>query len=153
MSSHYVPHTKVPALVFPTSRQAARHVALMIESLIRQNNSAGRATVLGLPTGSTPVGLYRELIRLRREAGPAAVPGDGAGHAVVAVVEDQAGGAADHGDRNGAPDGGEGALPDVDGVAAGAGDAQGAGGAGEAWTGPGRITRPRRRTAGPGRPR
>ena len=69
MSSHYVPHTKVPALVFPTSVQAARHVALMIESLIRQNNSAGRPTVLGLPTGSTPVGLYRELIRLHREAG------------------------------------------------------------------------------------
>jgi glucosamine-6-phosphate deaminase len=69
MSSHYVPHTKVPTLVFPTSSQAARHVALMIESLIRQNNSAGRATVLGLPTGSTPVGLYRELIRLHKEAG------------------------------------------------------------------------------------
>src|SRR3954466_491669 len=69
MSSHYVPHTKVPTLVFPTSGQAARHLALMIESLIRQNNSAGRPTVLGLPTGSTPVGLYRELIRLHREAG------------------------------------------------------------------------------------
>src|SRR2546430_3399784 len=69
MSSHYVPRTKVPTLVFPTSAQAARHVALMIESLIRQNNSAGRPTVLGLPTGSTPVGLYRELVRLHREAG------------------------------------------------------------------------------------
>jgi glucosamine-6-phosphate deaminase len=69
MSSHYVPHTKVPTIVFPTSVVASRHVALMIESLIRQNNSAGRATVLGLPTGSTPVHLYRELIRLHREAG------------------------------------------------------------------------------------
>ncbi len=68
MTSHYVPHTKVPTLVFPTSAQAARHVALMIESLIRQNNAAGRPTVLGLPTGSTPVGLYRELIRLHQEA-------------------------------------------------------------------------------------
>src|SRR5829696_2869450 len=67
MSSHYVPHTKVPTLVFPTSAQAARHVALLIDSLIRQNNSAGRPTVLGLPTGSTPVGLYRELIRLRKD--------------------------------------------------------------------------------------
>jgi glucosamine-6-phosphate deaminase len=69
MSSHYVPHTKIPTLVFPTATHASRHVALMIESLIRQNNSAGRATVLGLPTGSTPVGLYRELIRLHKEAG------------------------------------------------------------------------------------
>jgi len=68
MSSHYVPHTKIPTLVFPTSAQASRHVALMIESLIRQNNSAGRPTVLGLATGSTPVGLYRELIRLHKEA-------------------------------------------------------------------------------------
>src|SRR5947209_1280831 len=69
MSSHYVPHTKIPTLVFPTSAQASRHVALMIESLIRQNNSANRPTVLGLATGSTPVGLYRELLRLHKETG------------------------------------------------------------------------------------
>lgn len=67
MSSHYVPNMKIPTLVFPTSAQASRHVALMIESLIRQNNSASRPTVLGLATGSTPVGLYRELIRLHQE--------------------------------------------------------------------------------------
>jgi glucosamine-6-phosphate deaminase len=41
----------------------------MIESLIRQNNSAGQSTVLGLATGSTPVGIYRELIRMHKEAG------------------------------------------------------------------------------------
>lgn len=69
MSSHYVPQTKIPTLVFPTSTQASRHVALMIESMIRTNNSANRPTVLGLATGSTPVGLYRELIRLHKEAG------------------------------------------------------------------------------------
>src|SRR6516164_5471704 len=69
MTSHYIPHTKIPTLVFPTSTQASRHVALMIESLIRQNNSAGRPTVLGLATGSTPLGLYRELIRLHKDAG------------------------------------------------------------------------------------
>src|SRR5437764_8840813 len=68
-SSRYLPNTKVPTLVFPTSAQANRHVALMIESLIRQNNSASRSTVLGLPTGSTPVGLYRELVRLHKEQG------------------------------------------------------------------------------------
>jgi glucosamine-6-phosphate deaminase len=69
MSSHYVPHTRIPTLVFASSGQASRHVALIIESLIRQNNSAARPTVLGLATGSTPVGLYRELIRLHQEAG------------------------------------------------------------------------------------
>jgi glucosamine-6-phosphate deaminase len=67
MSSHYVPHTRIPTLVFATSSQASRHVAVMIESLIRQNNSAGQPTVLGLPTGSTPVGIYRELIRMHKE--------------------------------------------------------------------------------------
>src|ERR1700682_4140678 len=69
MSSHFVPHTKIPTLVFPNSVKASRHVALMIQSLIRQNNSAGRHTVLGLATGSTPVGLYRVLIRLHKEEG------------------------------------------------------------------------------------
>jgi glucosamine-6-phosphate deaminase len=69
MSSHYVPHTRTPTLVFASSAQASRHVAVMIESLIRQNNSAGQPTVLGLPTGSTPVGIYRELIHLHKEAG------------------------------------------------------------------------------------
>src|SRR5215467_269772 len=67
MSSHYVPHTRIPTLVFANSAHASRHVAVMIESLIRQNNSAGQPTVLGLPTGSTPVGIYRELIRMHRE--------------------------------------------------------------------------------------
>src|SRR5947209_19322189 len=68
MSSHYIPFTKIPTLVFPTSTEASRHVTLMIESLIRQNNSAGRPTVLGLATGSTPLGIYRELIRLYKDA-------------------------------------------------------------------------------------
>jgi glucosamine-6-phosphate deaminase len=67
MSSFFVPHTRVPTLSFATSAQASKHVALLIESLIRQNNSAGQPTVLGLPTGSTPVGIYRELIRLHKE--------------------------------------------------------------------------------------
>ncbi|MFN4258401.1 MAG: glucosamine-6-phosphate deaminase [Gemmataceae bacterium] len=67
MASHYIPNTRVPTLVFPSSTQATRHVALMIESLIRQNNIAGRPTVLGLATGSTPVDLYRELIRMHQE--------------------------------------------------------------------------------------
>jgi glucosamine-6-phosphate deaminase len=67
-SSHYLRNTRIPTLVFRSSAEASRHVALMIESMIRQNNSAGRPTVLGLPTGSTPVGLYRELIRLHKEA-------------------------------------------------------------------------------------
>ncbi len=53
--------------MFESSAEADKHVALVVESLIRENNSAGMPTVLGLPTGSTPIGVYRELIRLHQE--------------------------------------------------------------------------------------
>ena len=69
MASHYIPCTKVPTLVFLNSTQAARHIALQIEELIKQNLVQGKFTVLGLPTGSTPVGLYRELIRMHKIEG------------------------------------------------------------------------------------
>jgi glucosamine-6-phosphate deaminase len=69
MSSHYVPNARLRTLVFKTARDASRHAALIVERLVRENNSAGRPTVLGLATGSTPVGLYRELIRLHKEEG------------------------------------------------------------------------------------
>lgn len=69
MSSSYVTNTRVPTLVFGTSHQASRHVAVMIKNLISENNSAGQPTVLGLPTGSTPLGIYRELIRMHKEEG------------------------------------------------------------------------------------
>lgn len=66
-SAHQVRHTKVPTLVFRTARDVDKHVALVIEGLIRENSSAGLPTVLGLATGSTPIGVYRELIRLHQE--------------------------------------------------------------------------------------
>ena len=69
MASHYIPRTKVPTLVFSNSNQAARHIALQIEEIIKQNLVQGKFTVLGLPTGSTPVGLYRELIRMHKMDG------------------------------------------------------------------------------------
>jgi glucosamine-6-phosphate deaminase len=69
MSSHYVPNARLRTLVFKTSGDASRHSALIVERLVRENNSAGRPTVLGLATGSTPVGLYRELIRLHKDEG------------------------------------------------------------------------------------
>jgi glucosamine-6-phosphate deaminase len=65
---HPLPHTRTPALLFPSAAAAARHVAKEIDRLVRARNAAGRPTVLGLATGSTPVGLYRELIRLHKEA-------------------------------------------------------------------------------------
>lgn len=66
-SGQYLRQTKIPTLMFANSSEADKHVSLVIESLIRENNSAGMPTVLGLPTGSTPIGIYRELIRLHVE--------------------------------------------------------------------------------------
>ncbi len=64
-----LPHTRVPCLSFPTAAAAGRHVAQAIDKLVRARNAAGKPTVLGLATGSTPVGLYRELVRLHKEDG------------------------------------------------------------------------------------
>ena len=66
-AAQHLRQTKIPTLLFESPKAVDRHVALVVESLIRENNSAGLPTVLGLPTGSTPIGVYRELIRLHRE--------------------------------------------------------------------------------------
>ncbi len=59
----------VPLTVFPSSQDASRAIAAEMAGLIRQRQREGRTVVLGLATGSTPVGLYAELVRLHREEG------------------------------------------------------------------------------------
>jgi glucosamine-6-phosphate deaminase len=61
--------TAMPCYVFEDNKALARHIAQTVASIIRERNSFGLPAVLGLPTGSTPVGVYRELIRLHREEG------------------------------------------------------------------------------------
>ena len=58
-----------PLAVFPTSAEASTSVAREIAALIRSRQAANRTAVLGLATGSTPLGLYAELVRMRREEG------------------------------------------------------------------------------------
>ena len=60
---------KVPTKMFRDSREVARHVARIISDLIREKNKASQRTVLGLATGSTPIGVYRELVRMYNEEG------------------------------------------------------------------------------------
>jgi len=55
--------------VFHDHETLARAVAARIAEVIREREREGRDTVLGLATGSTPVGVYRELIRMHREEG------------------------------------------------------------------------------------
>ena len=59
----------LPVAVFPDSAQASKAVARDMAALIRSRPAGGRPAVLGLATGSTPLGLYAELVRLHREEG------------------------------------------------------------------------------------
>src|SRR5262245_36760094 len=61
--------TEIPCYVFDSHQQLSREVAHTIADVIRERQALGQKAVLGLPTGSTPVGVYRELIRLHREEG------------------------------------------------------------------------------------
>lgn len=59
----------VDTLVFNRSGDLSTFAAQTIADVISQNNEANRTTQLGLVTGSTPAGTYRELIRLHQEDG------------------------------------------------------------------------------------
>ena len=63
------PHEKVPVVIVDDYEDIATLVADRIANLIRTRRASGEKAVLGLATGSTPVGVYRELIRLHREEG------------------------------------------------------------------------------------
>mgnify|MGYP006279318815 FL=1 len=60
---------RVPVLIMENHELLARTVANRMATLIRERNAQERNTVLGLATGSTPLGVYRELIRMHREEG------------------------------------------------------------------------------------
>jgi glucosamine-6-phosphate deaminase len=60
---------RVPTIVFADAAQVDRAVAGEIAALIRAKAQAGQRCVLGLATGSTPTGVYEELVRLHRDEG------------------------------------------------------------------------------------
>ncbi|NBV48374.1 MAG: glucosamine-6-phosphate deaminase [Verrucomicrobia bacterium] len=53
----------------PDKQSAAQAIAREIADLIQIRSKSGKPTVLGLATGSTPLPLYAELVRLHREEG------------------------------------------------------------------------------------
>ena len=63
------PGTNLPTFLFDTPDDLARHVAQLIAKVIRDRNARGQNAVLGLPTGSTPTGVYRELVRMHKQEG------------------------------------------------------------------------------------
>jgi glucosamine-6-phosphate deaminase len=65
----FVGPERIPTVVADDHDDIAHRIARRIAAVIREKNREGRSAVLGLATGSTPIGVYRELIRLHREEG------------------------------------------------------------------------------------
>ena len=62
-------YENVDCYVFKNSREIASYIANEIANLIRSRAEEQANCVLGLATGSTPVGVYDELVRMHREEG------------------------------------------------------------------------------------
>ncbi len=60
---------KIPLEIFETPKSGSEFVAREIANTIRSKQQAGENCVLGLATGSTPITMYKELVRLHREEG------------------------------------------------------------------------------------
>ena len=60
---------KMPVKIWEDSLEASRHVARSIALAIRQKQQDGDKIVLGLATGSTPIKVYEELVRMHKEEG------------------------------------------------------------------------------------
>ena len=60
---------KMPVKIWEDSQEASRHVARSIALAIRQKQQDGEHIVLGLATGSTPIKVYEDLVRMHKEEG------------------------------------------------------------------------------------
>jgi glucosamine-6-phosphate deaminase len=60
---------RVPVVILPDHESIGRQLAARIVEIMKRKRQEGGRPVLGLATGSTPVVVYRELIRMHREEG------------------------------------------------------------------------------------
>ncbi|HTJ14921.1 MAG TPA: glucosamine-6-phosphate deaminase [Dinghuibacter sp.] len=60
---------KIPVRIFTTPKEGSKFAAREIAQLIRSKAASGESCVLGLATGSTPISLYAELVRMHQEEG------------------------------------------------------------------------------------
>lgn len=60
---------KIPVKIFATPLDGSQFVAKEIANLIKAKQLMGSPCVLGLATGSTPISLYDELVKLHKEEG------------------------------------------------------------------------------------
>jgi glucosamine-6-phosphate deaminase len=61
----HLEHIRTVVLADPA--ELARSVAARIATIIREKTAGGGQAVVGLATGSTPIGVYRELIHMHRD--------------------------------------------------------------------------------------
>ena len=59
----------IPVKIWSDSKSGCAHIARSIALAIRQKQQDGEHIVLGLATGSSPIKVYEELVRLHREEG------------------------------------------------------------------------------------
>jgi len=60
---------RLPVRIYADDRRAAQAVAQHVAELIRSKAAQGKPVVLALPTGHTPINVYRELARMHRQEG------------------------------------------------------------------------------------
>jgi glucosamine-6-phosphate deaminase len=60
---------KIPCEIFANSKDGSRYAAKEIAALIREKQAKGEKCVLGLATGSTPISMYAELVKMHKEEG------------------------------------------------------------------------------------
>jgi glucosamine-6-phosphate deaminase len=60
-------YEKIPVEIFSTPKDGSVFVAHEIANTIRARQLEGKKCVLGLATGSTPITMYKELVRLHKE--------------------------------------------------------------------------------------
>lgn len=60
---------KLPVTVYPNDDIASKKVARRIIDLIVAKQKKGENAILGLATGQTPIGVYRELVHIHKEEG------------------------------------------------------------------------------------
>lgn len=62
-------YEKIPTEIFQSAKEASIRVAHEISVLIQKKEAEGENAILGFATGSTPVAIYEELVRLHKEEG------------------------------------------------------------------------------------
>ncbi|CAN5533859.1 glucosamine-6-phosphate deaminase [soil metagenome] len=58
---------KIPCEIFSDPKEGSRYAAKEIAALIKEKQAKGEKAVLGLATGSTPISMYAELVKMHKE--------------------------------------------------------------------------------------